>query len=76
MIEFLSGILFKKSPNYSIIDVNGIGYKVNCSINCYDMLPDLNAKVSLLIYFHIHDNNQELYCFLDETERDLFKMLI
>ena len=76
MIEFLSGILFKKLPNYSIIDVNGIGYKVNCSINCYDMLPNLNAKVSLLIYFHIHDNNQELYGFLDETERDLFKMLI
>ena len=76
MIEFLSGILFKKLPNYSIIDVNGIGYKVNCSINCYDMLPKLNAKVSLLIYFHIHDNNQELYGFLDETERDLFKMLI
>ena len=76
MIEFLSGILFKKSPNYSIIDVNGIGYKVNCSINCYDMLPDLNAKVSLLIYFHIHDNNQELYGFLDENERHLFKMLI
>ena len=40
------------------------------------MLPNLNAKVSLLIYFHIHDNNQELYGFLDETERDLFKMLI
>jgi len=76
MIEFVSGILFKKLPNYSIIDVNGIGYKVNCSINCYDMLPELNTKVSLLIYFHIHDNNQELYGFLDETERHLFKMLI
>ena len=76
MIEFLSGILHKKSPNYSIIDVNGVGYKVNCSINCYEVLPELNTKVVFLIYFHIHDNNQELYGFLDEDERYLFKMLI
>jgi len=76
MIEFLSGILHKKSPNYSIIDVNGVGYKVNCSINCYEILPELNTKVVFLIYFHIHDNNQELYGFLDEDERYLFKMLI
>ena len=76
MIEFLSGILHKKSPNYSIIDVNGVGYKVNCSINCYEILPELNTKVVFLIYFHIHDNNQELYGFLDKDERYLFKMLI
>ena len=76
MIEFLSGILHKKSPNYSIIDVNGVGYKVNCSINCYEVLPELNTRVVFLIYFHIHDNNQELYGFLDQDERYLFKMLI
>ena len=76
MIEFLSGILHKKNPHYSIVEVNGIGYRVNCSINCYDSLPDLNKKVIFLIYFHIYDNGQELYGFLKEDERSLFKMLI
>ena len=63
-------------PNYSIVNVNGMGYRVNCSINCYELLPELNTKVVFLIYFHIHDNNQELYGFLNEDERSLFKMLI
>ena len=76
MIEFLSGILYKKTPHYAIVEVNGMGYKVNCSINCYELLPELNTKVVFLIYFHIHDNNQELYGFLNEDERSLFKMLI
>ena len=76
MIEFLSGILHEKTPNYSIIDVNGMGYKVNCSINCYELLPKLNTNVVFLIHFHIHDNNQELYGFLNEDERSLFRMLI
>ena len=76
MIEFLSGILHKKTPHYSVVDVNGIGYRINCSINCYELLPKLNTKVVFLIYFHIHDNNQELYGFLNEDERSLFKMLI
>ena len=76
MIEFLSGILHKKTPHYSIIQVNGIGYRVNCSTNCYDLLPQINEEVTFLIYFHIHDNNQELYGFLNEDERSLFKMLI
>ena len=76
MIEFLSGTLYKKTPHYAIVEVNGMGYKVNCSINCYELLPELNTKVVFLIYFHIHDNNQELYGFLNEDERSLFKMLI
>ena len=76
MIEYLSGILVSKTTTQSIIDVNGIGYKVNCSINTFDNLPGLNNQVKLLIHFHIYDNGQELFGFYDEIERDLFNMLI
>ena len=76
MIEYLSGLLIEKFPSYCIIDVNGIGYKINCTINCYDELPQKKTDVKILIYFHIHENNQELYGFFDDIERDLFRMLI
>ena len=76
MIEIIYGILVKKTPIYSVVDVNGIGYRITCTLNCYEKLPELKSKVSFLIHFHISDNSQELYGFLDDTEMDLFKMLI
>ena len=74
MIEYLSGILVTKKPDIAIIDVNGIGYKVNITNNSYESLPDLKNRVHLLIFFHVYENGQELYGFLDE--RYLFLKLI
>ena len=76
MIEYLSGILVIKKPNISIIDVNGIGYKINITNNSYESLPDLKSRVHLLIFFHVYENGQELYGFVDEDERYLFLKLI
>ena len=76
MIEYISGKLVKKTPSQIIVDLNGMGYIINCSVNCYDKLPKLDSEIFILIYFHIHENNQELYGFIDDTERHLFKLLI
>ena len=48
MIEYLSGILIIKKPNISIVDVNGIGYRVNITNNSYEVLPDVKKKVNFL----------------------------
>lgn len=76
MIEYLSGILIQKDPNVSIVDVNGIGYKINITNNSYESLPNLKSKVKFLIFFHVYENGQELYGFIDEDERYLFTKLI
>ena len=76
MIEYISGILLKKESNYIIIDVNGMGYKVSISLNTYDALPVINKKVSLDTFFHVTENNQSLFGFLDSLEKELFGMLI
>jgi len=76
MIEYLSGILIQKDPNLSIVDVNGIGYKINITNNSYESLPNLKSKVKFLIFFHVYENGQELYGFMDEDERYLFTKLI
>ena len=76
MIEYISGKLINKTTSAIVVDLNGMGYLINCSLNCYDKLPNINSDIFILIYFHIHENNQELYGFVDETERHLFKLLI
>jgi Holliday junction DNA helicase RuvA len=76
MIEYISGILLKKESNYIIIDVNGMGYKISISLNTYDALPVINKKVSIDTFFHVTENNQSLFGFLDSLEKELFGMLI
>ena len=46
------------------------------SINTYDQLPKPGSEVSLLTYFQVTENSQALFAFANETERELFIMLI
>jgi len=76
MIVTINGILTQKRPDEIIIAVHGLGYACYISTNTYDNLPELGKEVSLLTYFHVTENNQQLFAFSVVTERELFMMLI
>ena len=40
MIAFLKGQLVYKSPSYVLMDVNGVGYEVQISLNTYSKIQD------------------------------------
>ena len=50
MIALLIGKLIYKSPDHSIVDVNGIGYKIFTPLSTYYVLPKTGESVTL----HIH----------------------
>ena len=76
MIVTIRGKLFKKAPTEAIIDVNGLGYQCHISVNTYESLGSPGDEVSLLTHYHVTENSQDLFAFHNETERELFKMLI
>ena len=76
MIVTIRGKLIRKRPTKIIIEAGGIGYACSISNNAYDQLPKSGDEVSLLTYFHVTENNQALFAFSEETERELFLMLI
>ena len=76
MIVSITGKLIKKEPSQVVIDVNGLGYLCLISTNTFDILPGESSEVSLLTYYHVTENSQELFGFSSESERILFKMLI
>lgn len=76
MIEYISGKLISKNQSLAVIDVNGLGYRVNITNNTLEKLPSPESSVKLLIFFHVYENGQELYGFFDEKERFLFTKLI
>ena len=76
MIVTIRGKLIRKIPAEIIIETGGLGYVLSISTNTYDQLPAPEDEVSLFTYFHVTENNQSLFAFSDETERELFLMLI
>ena len=76
MIVTIRGILTRKMPEEIVIETGGLGYACRISINTYDQLPKPGSEVSLLTYFQVTENSQALFAFANETERELFIMLI
>ena len=76
MIVNIRGILARKMPEEIVIETGGLGYACRISINTYDQLPKPGSEVALLTYFQVTENSQALFAFANETERELFIMLI
>lgn len=75
MLEYVSGTLERITPTEAIIDVAGLGYLVNISVNTYSQIHELKS-VKLLLHEVIREDTHELYGFFDEAERALFRLLI
>ena len=75
MIHYLKGRLVSKEPTHVVIDVNGIGYLVNISLNTFTSIKD-QEQVQLETYFHVKEDSQTLYGFANSSERTVFKSLI
>ncbi len=76
MIALLTGRIAFKSPSYIVLDVNGVGYRVQIPFSTYYDLPDEGATASLNIYTHVKEDAISLYGFRTPAEKDFFQLLI
>jgi len=76
MIDYLEGILRYKSPTFIVVDVGGIGYRVNLSLSSYNLLPPEGNQIKINTYLHFREDGLALYGFLAKEERDFFLLLI
>ncbi|MBA7640118.1 Holliday junction ATP-dependent DNA helicase RuvA [subsurface metagenome] len=75
MIHYLKGKLVAKSPTFVIVEVGGLGYRVNFPLSSYQALPPEGSTVSLYTHLHLRDDGISLYGFLKEEEKDFFLLL-
>jgi Holliday junction DNA helicase RuvA len=74
MIVHIKGRLVEKTPTYVVIDCNGVGYKLNISLQTYTAIEDENCK--LLTHLSVKEDSHTLYGFFTADERELFRQLI
>lgn len=76
MIGRIAGVLLEKQAPELLIDVQGIGYEVQVSLNTFFDLPQCGEQVSLHTHFVVREDAQLLYGFGEKSERELFRILI
>ncbi len=76
MYEYIKGTLIRKTPGSAVIDVQGIGYLLEVSLNTFENLPEVNKTCHLWTYLYVREDIQRLYGFSAERERSLFLELI
>ena len=75
MIAFLKGRFEKKTPSYVHVDVNGVGYEVQISLNTYSRIQDMEQGV-LQTHLIVREDAHILFGFFDLAEKEMFLQLI
>ena len=75
MIGFLKGKIIFSKPTNLLLDVNGVGYSVNISINTFEKISS-KTDVQLFIHTNVKEDSITLYGFYTEYEKEMFELLI
>lgn len=76
MIGYLTGKILSKKPTQILIEVSGVGYLVNISINTFDKISETGDVISLHTYLSVREDSLTLYGFYTLSEKELFEILI
>ena len=76
MIERLRGTIIAKQAPEVIIDVGGVGYEVRVPMTTIYQLPGVGEECILLTHFVVREDAQQLFGFVREIDRRLFRDLI
>jgi Holliday junction DNA helicase RuvA len=75
MIGYLKGKIISSKPTRLLLDVNGVGYSVNISINTFEKVSQ-KEEVNLFIHTSVKEDSITLYGFYKEYEKEMFELLI
>lgn len=79
MIDRISGTLLEVAGSALIVDLHGVGLRVEVGANTLERLPRPGQTVALLTQLHIHTGQSEptlrLFGFTSLEERALFRLL-
>ena len=75
MIEYIKGELTDLTPAFATIEVAGIGYGLNISLNTFSAIQG-KKEVKLYVYEAIREDAHQLFGFVNKKEREMFLLLI
>lgn len=75
MISYVRGALSEKEPTRAVVEAAGVGYEVLIPLTTFDRLPHTGAEVKLLVQHVVREDDEQLYGFATQSEREMFAKL-
>ncbi len=75
MIAKLKGLLDETGIDWAVIDVQGVGYFVQCSTKTLAALGAAGESCTIYTHMQVSENDMRLLGFADAAERDWFRLL-
>ena len=75
MIGKLKGIIDSYGEDFIVLDVNGVGYLVQCSARTLQELPGVGQPTPLAIETYVREDQIRLFGFRTDVEREWFRLL-
>lgn len=75
MLAFIEGIIEQATPLVTILNVNGLGYRVETPVTTSEKLPPVGNSVRLYVHPVYREDHQSLYGFFAPEEREFFKLI-
>lgn len=75
MIAKLKGLLDETGADWAVIDVQGVGYLVQCSARTLSALGEVGEACTVFTDLQVSENDMRLLGFATSGERDWFRLL-
>ena len=75
MIDYIKGTITSINPTFVTLESFGIGYFLNISVTTFTKLEG-KSEFKMLVHEVIREDSHQLFGFADNSERDIFKLLI
>ena len=76
MYHHLRGRVTSAEPARTVLECGGVGYQLRVPLSTFELLPPPGEECTLLTHLYVRDDAMELYGFLTEAERTLFRKLV
>ena len=75
MFAYLEGKIDSKGQNEVILDVQGVGFELNCSMNTLTSMPPIGEQTRLYTVLNVKEDLLELFGFATTEEKHMFESL-
>ena len=76
MLAYIKGSLEIKTSDYVVIDVGGLGYKVNMSKKALEAVGNIGDKIKVYTYYRVREDDISIFGFNTNEELRMFELLL
>lgn len=76
MFEFIRGTLIRKTTDYCVVRVSGIGFRIYAGARTLASFGEVGEEVTVYTYMQVKEDDISLYGFSSQEELNTFEILI